>query len=372
MRDFNNLDELKKLIEDCGVVGAGGAGFPTHKKLDKRAHTLILNCAECEPLLSLHSQLLAHFTSEILSALCKVAEMLEAKPIVAIKELFSDTIAAVEQKRQQFNNVDIAVLKDFYPAGDEILLIHEVSGVVVPPGTLPIESGYIVLNVETVYNIYMAIEYAKPVSHKWLTIAGEVERPTTVHIPVGTSVAEAIKYAGAITTDKPVYMAGGPMMGRVVASSYEIKKNTNAIIVLPAEHKLAQVTQANVALNRASSACCQCRSCTDMCPRFLLGYPIEPHRIMRALAARDASSDAFAGVVYCSLCGLCEMAACPQSLSPRSLIKEFKQEIKAQEKVEASPVAKEISYRRLNSKRLKMRLGLSKYDLGAPLEVVRT
>jgi len=370
---MNNLAQLKQMVKDCGIVGAGGAGFPTYKKLDSRAHTIILNCAECEPLLSLHSQLLTHFTEEILSTLRNVAEVLDAKPIVAIKESRPEAIEAVG------DHIEVAVLKDLYPAGDEILLIHEVSGVVVPPGTLPIESGFIVLNVETVYNIHLA----KPVTHKWVTVAGEVEQPITINVPVGTTIKDVVKH---ITTDNPAYIAGGPMMGSVVDSSYTIKKNTNAIIVLPSNHKLVQKGSASVNLNRASSACCQCRSCTEMCPRFLLGYPIQPHRIMRALVVRDASSDAFKGVAYCSLCGLCEMMACPQSLSPRSLIKLFKSALHMS--VGATALGRPRAYqsfagdrgrspllsmphRRLSTKRLKMRLGLAKYDLNAPLEMVK-
>jgi len=357
---MNNLAELKKSVKEWGIVGAGGAGFPTYKKLDSRAHTIILNCAECEPLLNLHSQLLTHFTTNILSTLHKLAEILEAKPIVAIKESYSEAIEAVGK------HMEVAILKDLYPAGDEILLIHEVSGVTVPPGTLPIESGFIVLNVETVYNIHKAV----PVTHKWLTIAGEVDHPSTINVPVGATVKDVVKH---ITIDNPAYIAGGPMMGRVVDSSYEITKTTNAIIVLPSNHKLVQKGNATVNLNRASSACCQCRSCTEMCPRYLLGYPIEPHRIMRALVARDASSDAFKGVAYCSLCGLCEMAACTQSLSPRSLIKLFKSALSTNVgAATCRPQITDMPHRRISSGRLKTRLGLAKYDLEAPLEMVKT
>jgi len=356
---MNNLAELKQLVEDWGIVGAGGAGFPTHKKLDSRAHTVILNCAECEPLLCLHSQLLSHFTNEILSALQNLAGILEAKPIVAIKESHKALAESVNKQ------IPVVVLKDLYPAGDEILLIHEVSGVIVPPSTLPIESGFIVLNVETVYNIYMA----KPVTHKWITIAGEVKYPATINIPIGTTIKDVVKQ---ITTDNPAYIAGGPMMGHVVDSSYEIQKNINAIIVLPHNHKLVQKKNVSINLNRAASACCQCRSCTEMCPRFLLGYPIQPHRIMRALVARDSNADIFKGAVYCSLCGLCEAVACPQSLSPRSLIKLFKSALPKLnvDRYEAIP-ERNMAYKRISTKRLKMRLGLVKYDLNAPLEMVK-
>jgi len=372
------VKELRQLIKDHGIVGAGGAGFPTYRKIDSRAETIILNCAECEPLLTLDQQLLARYAREILSALWKLAEVLKATPIVAIKKCYVETLSAVEAVLSDYPGMTIVLLEDMYPAGDEVLLIHEAIGVVVPPGTFPIELGCIVLNVETVYNIYAAMELDQPVTRKWVTIAGEVERPATVRVRVGTSISEALKEAGVgeITTADPVFIVGGPMMGRAVSHSYEIKKTTNAVIVLPKDHILARQGRSNpvVDINRAASACCQCRTCTEMCPRYLMGYPIEPHKVMRALAARDASSDAFSGVMYCSLCGLCEKVACPQSLRPRALIKTFKAllaegGIKAEKSDAQLPVAHERAYRRIDIDRLKRRLGLAKYDLGAPMRL---
>ena len=368
-----SINELKQLIKDCGIVGAGGAGFPTHMKIDSRVKTIILNCAECEPLLTLDRQLLGHYTGEILYALRKLSEILDARPIVAIKKSYGQTISAVKGQLHKYPCMYLSLIEDMYPAGDEILLIYETTGIVVEPGVLPIESGCIVLNVETIYNIYMALEHNQPVTHKWMTITGETESPVTVQVPVGTTIGEAVMKAGAITADAPIFIAGGPMMGRVVPISYKIKKTTNAVIVLPGDHILANQSQSSPStdINRAASACCQCQTCTEMCPRYLLGYPIEPHRIMRALAARDAASKAFHGTMYCSLCGLCEAVACPQSLKPRSLIKTFKTILTEEgikgSKREAFPVAYERAYRRVNIDRLKRRLGLAKYDLGAPM-----
>lgn len=396
-----SLDEIKQTLENCGVVGAGGGGFPAHLKLDPRAKTILVNCAECEPLLQVDRQLLTCYTEEILHALGILAGALDASVVIAVKGSYTAAVEAVENMGGVFSpaNFKIALLDNIYPIGDEIVLIYEALGITVPPGSLPIESGCIVFNVETVYNMYHALVHDRPVTHKWVTIAGEVENPVTVNVPVGTPIHEAVKLAGKITTKIPVFILGGPMMGKVICSDQvsripsqawdngaasrhpapdagspklnEITKTTGAILVLPADHTLVQKSStSSTNFKRALSACCQCRTCTDMCPRNQLGHPIEPHRIMRGLSSTD--TDTFYGTMYCSGCGVCETIACPQSLAPRALIKTFRTElskagIKA-EKRAAAPISDTREGRLVNANRLKIRLGLSKYDVPAPLE----
>jgi len=360
------LGELKKILEDCGVVGAGGGGFPTHLKIDSRVKTVILNCAECEPLVKVDQFLLAKYPQQIISALKILSDVLNCDIKIAVKKSYSAAISAVEKIIINEPLMELALLNEVYPAGDEILLIHEVLDLVIPPGSFPIESGCAVLNVETVYNISGAIEHGAAVTHKWVTIAGEVKNTRTIRVPVGIPVGEAVEAAGGSTVDYPTYIVGGVMMGDLTTEV--ITKTTNAIIVLPQDHYLVHRAKFNpsIELNRVASACCQCRNCTDMCPRFLLGYPIEPHKIMRAVAARDATSETFNSAMYCSLCGVCEMVACPQSLAPRSLIKIFRSAlVKAGMKpikCKARPISEGNAYRKVAAKRLVARLGLSKYD----------
>ncbi|MCL2400318.1 MAG: SLBB domain-containing protein [Defluviitaleaceae bacterium] len=362
------IDEIKKIIRDCGIVGVGGDGFPTHLKMDSQVHTILLNCAECEPLLKVHQRLLACYPNEILSALGKLSDILDASVVIAIKKNYKAAISAVSFKLEP--RMKLALLDDIYPVGDEIVLIYEALGTVIQPGTLPIESGCMVLNVETAYNIYNALEQGLPVTQKWVTIIGEVENPSIVLIPLGTTIEEAVKQAGNITVENPAFITGGPMMGGRAFPSDEIKKTTNAVLVLPNDHMLAQKSMKkvnNADINRIASACCQCRTCTDMCPRYLLGYPIEPHKIMQASCSRYYSSEAFHGIMYCSLCGLCEMIACPQSLSPRSLNKIIKTSLIENgikpKKLEAALVSDARKYRYVNTNRLVMRLGLAKYEV---------
>lgn len=369
------IDALKTVLETCGVVGAGGGGFPSHLKIDPRTQTILVNGAECEPLLQVDQQLMEHYTREILEATHILANILNAQAVIALKDSYTNAITAFENIIEEYPPITLKRLRKTYPAGDEMVLIYEALGAVVPPGGLPMAVGCTVFNVETMYNMYYAFTENRPVTHKWVTIAGEVEKPVTALFPIGTTIAQAIQAAGKITTSHPIYINGGPMMGHTIDSTEKITKTTKAILVLPQDHLLAYKGRSfpGNSLNRVASACCQCRNCTDMCPRHLLGHPIEPHRIMRAMAARDATSTAYQGAMYCSMCGLCEMVACPQSLAPRTLIKAVKSAMQKEglrpKPLEATTVVAERGGRLVSSHRLTTRLGLAKYDIPAPIQL---
>ena len=133
-----NIQELKALLRENGIVGAGGAGFPTYAKLDTRADTLILNCAECEPLLRLHRQVLELYTYEILSTLHEISKILEVENVLlGIEGSYKNTLAAVEAELASFPNMKISKLPEVYPAGDEVVLTYEAAGRVVPAGGIP-------------------------------------------------------------------------------------------------------------------------------------------------------------------------------------------------------------------------------------------
>lgn len=370
------IKELSQILRDNGIVGAGGAGFPTYGKLSDKADTIIMNCAECEPLLKLHRQLLKEHAREILKAFSLIAETVGAKDaIIGIKAEYESTIVALEEHLSDFPLVRIHKLPGAYPMGDEVVLIYEATGKVVRPGGLPIECGVAVFNVETLFNVYNAVWGVGPVVDKCVTVVGEVEHPITVRVPIGTRIRDVVAMAGNITTKEPVYLLGGPMMGNFGQDYQPVTKTTNAVIVLPKDHQLVykKSTKFSTSVARAASSCCQCQTCTDLCPRHALGHPIEPHLFMRSAANQDYSSmDPFLGTMFCSSCGLCEMYSCPQGLAPRSMIAEYKGELrKAGVKppvVEAEPVKESREYRRVPEERLAARLGLVQYDKEAPLD----
>ena len=162
-----DMKELSSILQQNGIVGAGGAGFPTYAKLDQRAETIILNCAECEPLLRLHRQLLEKYAREIVDTFHLVGQAVGAKEvIIGIKKAYKQTIEAVESVIGEYPEVRLGLLDEVYPAGDEVVLIYEVTGKVVRPGGLPIESGVAVFNVETIYNVWRAMNQQTPVVDK--------------------------------------------------------------------------------------------------------------------------------------------------------------------------------------------------------------
>ena len=371
-----NFEELKKVIRDAGVAGCGGAGFPSYAKLDKRADTIILNCAECEPLFKVHRQVLEKYAFEICTALNIITEAVEAEQfIVAVKGEYEETVEAVKAVLPQFKKGKISLLPEVYPAGDEVVTIYESTGRVVPAGNIPISVGVIVFNVETAYNIYKAVTDGTVVTHKFVTVAGEVKNPQTYFVPIGTSFKTLIEMSGGRTTKDVKLINGGPMTGSIGCKYDVVSKNTNGILILPDTNSVVVKKQAQtqISVMRAKSTCCQCRSCTDLCPRYLLGQPIKPNEFMKAVSTgRNNDIPVLVDAMYCVSCGICEMYACPQGLNPRSLIAEFKNNmrkngVKITPVENPAPVDPSREYRKVPMSRLKERLGLTVYDVDAPL-----
>ena len=378
--DFNTLSLV---IKNAGVAGAGGAGFPSYAKLNMATEIIILNCAECEPLLKLHRQVLENHAEEILYALSVIAETVEAsKIIIAVKPAYKEAIAAVNKIIKNYKNTEIGLLPEIYPAGDEVVTIYETTGRVVPPGKLPISVGVTVFNVETILNVARALREEAPVTYKYITICGEVKNPVTLKAPMGMTYGELIELAGGATVENPVLIGGGPMTGMIAHMNDVVTKTSNAILVMPENQYIVRkrLTPMNINMKRAMAACCNCSMCTDLCSRNMLGHPIEPQKFMQAATSGLVTDTApYINTMFCSACGLCEMYACGQGLNPRTLIAATKSQlrkngIKIPDDVEAAPVPASRDYRTVPMERLKSRLGLDKYDVDAPLneELVST
>lgn len=370
-----NLEQLKQLLRENGVVGAGGAGFPTYAKIDKKADTIILNCAECEPLLRLHRQVLKEHTYEILSTLNQISKIVGVKSvIVGIKASYTEAVEAVNAEIGSFDNMKVCTLPEIYPAGDEVVLTYEATGRVVPAGQIPLSVGVTVLNVETVYNIYRALN-GKPVTHKYVTVIGEVKNPVTLYAPIGIAIEKLIEAAGGVTVNDPAYVMGGPMMGRLGSTAETVTKTTNAVLVLSKSLPLVQrkLSKTSIDIRRAMSACCQCNYCTSLCPRHLLGHPIDPSAFMLA-ASHGVTSDTnpYVNAAFCSGCGLCETYSCNQNLSPRALLAATKtalreKGIKPPQSPEMRGVEEARPLRMIPVSRLRARLGLEPYNKPAPI-----
>lgn len=371
------MQALKQVLQENGIVGAGGAGFPTYAKLDERAEIILMNCAECEPLLKLHRQLMEQRAEEILRTFDGIARAVGAgEAVIGIKREYKSAVKAIERYIDRYPHMRVQLLDSAYPMGDEVVLIYEATGRVIRPGGLPIEEGVAVFNVETVYNVYRTLEKQVPVVDKLVSVVGEVAHPITVRVPIGASIRDVVAHAGEILVKNPAYLIGGPMMGNLQEETDVVTKTTNAVIVLDKSHSLIQRKNRNAAidLKRAASACCQCETCTSLCPRHALGHPIEPHKFMRSAANKDfQDTNVFLNTFFCSSCGLCENFSCPQGLAPRSLIADYKlglrkAGVKVPQDVKPAPVNKGRDYRKAPEERLEARLGLSKYNVDAPLQ----
>lgn len=364
-------------MRENGIVGAGGAGFPSYAKLNQSVDTLIINVAECEPLLRVHRQLMENKTVEVLTAVSLIGEVLGVKNVlIGIKAAYKKAVDAIEANLSSFPTVKLSLLSEVYPAGDEVVLIYEATHRVVGPGKLPSSVGVVVYNIETAYNVYRALQ-GYPCNRKLVTIAGEVKEPRTYYAPIGTKFSDLIKLSGGSLIEDPEYLVGGPMMGFLGRESDVVTKTTNAVILLPKDHPvvLRKRTKVKIDMKRAMAACCQCSYCTDMCPRHLLGHPINPANFMRVVSNQDSHTvQPYLDAMFCSGCGVCETYACHQGLSPRALIGAFKNQLRAQgvrpPVVNEEPVPeKNRELKLVPIHRLVSRLSLEKYDRPAPLDM---
>ncbi|MDR3791769.1 MAG: 4Fe-4S dicluster domain-containing protein [Terracidiphilus sp.] len=357
-------------IEELGVVGAGGGGFPTAVKFKSKVSTVIANAAECEPLLHKDKELLHHFAEPFLLGLQMAMELVGAREgVVGIKEKYHEIIAHLESVAPA--GIHIAPLPDVYPAGDEFVLVHMVTGRVIPPGGLPKDVDVAVSNVET----FMNIAFDRPVTHKYLTVAGAVENPVTVRVPIGITIGEVLETVGGATVPDFGVLLGGIMMARPAASlDQPVTKTTGGIVVLPAEHKLIERHNApwlHVA-KIGRSACDQCRFCTEFCPRYLLGHPIEPHMAMRSLGFAEGHDSMVAGTLYCCECNLCSLFSCPEDLDPKNVCAHSKPVARERgltwkgtpDQIEPHPMAE---FRRVPMRRLIAKLGLGEFNNVGPL-----
>lgn len=371
-----NLENLKNTLFEGGVAGAGGAGFPTYAKLSDQADTVILNCAECEPLIKVDRQLIVSHVDEILSGMQMLVEAMGAKEgIIAIKKSYKASLEAVQFCIGEYKNLRLHVLPDIYPAGDEVILIYETTGRIVPQGKIPIMVGCVVVNVETVLNTVRKVNEDHNVTTKFVTVAGLVSSPVTVEVPIGVTVEKLLAMTGGVTKEDAVLLMGGPMTGRICSRADVVTKTTKALLVLPPDclpiKKRRRKTQFNI--RNAMSVCSQCSICTSLCPRNLIGHSIKPHDFMRALANGITSdTDSFLNSFFCCSCGLCEMYSCHQDLSPRSLLDAYKNGLRAKgvripdkkDRGMADPMREE---RKVPEHRLLVRLGLEPFDIPAPL-----
>lgn len=310
---------LADKILDAGVVGAGGAGFPTHIKAQSDVEFVLANGAECEPLIHKDFELMVNFPEQVVNGMKLMLESTGAKRgIFGIKAKNKKAVESI--KKYLSNDISMLEMGDFYPAGDEYELVTIGTGRLIPPGGIPLNVGCVVNNVETFYNIYNAYNN-KPVTHKMVSVTGCVKEPKSFFVPIGASFKDLIEFAGGTTINDFAILVSGILMGGFTYDINEVVTKTCAgIIIIPKNHYLVSMKDKTLEqMNRiGKSACDQCTACTEFCPRYLLGYDVQPHKVMRSLEFTTSGQVYWSQFAeYCCSCGLCTLYSCPEGLFPR-------------------------------------------------------
>lgn len=305
----DTLEQFLQAVRDGGLVGLGGAGFPTHVKLNipkgKKAHTLIVNAAECEPYITVDHRECLDNSWDILSGVNILKNMLQLeRVIIAVEDNKPDAIAALQRVAEQDDSTDNTVrlmtLPSRYPQGAEKVLVNAVTGKEIPPGKLPIDVGCIVMNVASVGFLARFIKTGKPLVSRSITVDGSaVKNPGNVRVPIGTSLADVLDFCGGLTEEPFKLLTGGPMMGlAITGTDVPVLKQNNAILAF---------AKGNLDM-KMERDCIRCGRCAAACPLRLM-----PTLLMRYAKSGETEKLAKIGATVCMECGSCAYT-CPAGI----------------------------------------------------------
>ena len=304
----NTPEDLIKAVRASGLVGLGGAGFPTHVKLNPspeakaKIDTLIINAAECEPYITADVREIIENSWDILSGVYTVSELLEVKQaLIAIEDNKPEAIEIMRNIASKDDShgdiVKVKVLPSRYPQGAEKVLIDQCTGRQVPPGKLPADVGVVVMNVASIATLARFLKTGLPLTTKRLTVDGSaIKEPKNVRVPIGALVKDVVEFCGGYKEEPAKLLYGGPMMGTALASDeMPVMKQNNAIL----------------AFNRAEAqgmeptACIRCGRCVNACPMSLM-----PTKLEQASIHKDVEALKTYNVMTCMECGCCSYV-CP-------------------------------------------------------------
>lgn len=302
----DTLEDFLKAVRASGLVGLGGAGFPTHVKLnvpkDKTVDTLVVNAAECEPYITVDYRECIDNSWDILSGIHIIKDMLNLKNVViAVENNKPEAFKVLKDIADSDNETDDAIkimsLESKYPQGAEKMMVQSATGRRVPPGKLPADVGCIVMNVASVAFLARYIKTGKPLVSRSLTVAGSaIKEPQNVRVPIGTSISDIIEFCGGFTEEPAKIIAGGPMMGlSVIGTDLPVSKNNNAVLAF---------AEGDAAIRKATD-CIRCGRCAAACPMSLM-----PTLIERSMKAGNVEALEKAGIMVCMECGSCSYS-CP-------------------------------------------------------------
>lgn len=302
--DFLSLpiEEMKNRIQEAGICGMGGAGFPTIVKLsppeDKPIDTVILNGVECEPYLTADHRLMLEQAGGIINGLKIIMKILKAQNgMIGIESNKPDAISLMNKLLASENNLKVVPLKLKYPQGAEKQLIYAATKRIVPAGGLPLDVGIVVQNVGTAFAIYEAVRFKKPLVERIITVTGSVvNNPKNLKARIGTLFSDLVTYCGGTKSEIGKVISGGPMMGYALPSlDAPIAKGTSGLILF-SEKEASTIEERN---------CIHCAHCVDVCPMNLV-----PSLIAQGVKGGDLTLAVKAGLEDCIKCGSCAYV-CP-------------------------------------------------------------
>ena len=299
--EVSTREEFIEAIKKSGIVGLGGAGFPTYFKLDvnpARIREIIINGAECEPYITSDALTMVTRKEDIKAGVQALIKFLGAKKIIiGIETNKPRALTAMASIAEEISAFEVKPLPPVYPQGGEKVLIYHTVGKTVPVGKLPIDVGCIVMNCTTLAAIGKYLKDGMPLVEKCVTVdGGAISSPANVFVPIGASFSDVFEAVGGLASEPAKIIAGGPMMGTAVTDvSSPVVKTTGAILALTAkEAKLPKTTN-----------CIRCGTCTNTCP-----FGIAPAEIEKALNKKDAERIEALNVFACMECGCCSFV-CP-------------------------------------------------------------
>ena len=298
---INSKEDFVEALKNSGIVGLGGAGFPTYVKFNvssEKIEELIINGAECEPYITSDSYTMLNRVEDIKFAIEKIQELFSVKRIIiGIENNKKSCIDSMKELAKGNNSIEVKVLPSIYPQGGEKVLVYHTTGKKIPQGKLPIDVGCIVCNCTTIASIGSYLKTGIPLVEKCVTVAGgAVKKPQNVIVPIGTSLSDVFDTCGGLISEPEKILYGGPMMGiSVPDTSVPILKNTNAILALTKrETKTPKHT-----------ACIRCGACANICP-----FGINPAAMARAYEKKEYEQLPDLGAELCMECGCCSYV-CP-------------------------------------------------------------
>ncbi len=294
--------EIIAKIKEMGIVGLGGACFPTHVKLSvpegKKVEYLIINAAECEPYISIDNRILLERTEEFLTGTCVLRKALQLEKVhIGIEENKVEAIARLKELAANYPGVVVEVLKTKYPQGAEKQLINSITGREVPSGRLPLDVGCIVCNVSTTLAVYEAVQKNRPLIGQYMTFSGKsVTTPHNLYVRYGTPVQSLIEHCGGLPEDTGKVICGGPMMGRAMANTnvWTTKGFSSLLVINRKEAKRMEPQN-----------CIRCGKCVEACPMGLEPYLLSANAKLNRWDETEKHH-----IMDCIECGCCQFS-CP-------------------------------------------------------------